>query len=149
VTLSRADLPAGNGGTGKRKKSAKAGTGGRRSRRVFAPEYKLAMVEEYDRLTESGARGALLRREGLYHSNITDWRAARDAGALNALAAKPTGPKPAKTETDRRVEKLEAELERALTELARKDKALAILGKASELLEMVSGSADSGPRQVK
>lgn len=37
-------------------------------RRVFSAEYKLAMVEEYDRLTEPGAKGALLRREGLYSS---------------------------------------------------------------------------------
>ncbi|MFV2179986.1 hypothetical protein ACFHW2_43400 [Actinomadura sp. LOL_016] len=41
-------------------------------RRVFSPEYKLAVVEEWERLTESGARGALLRREGLYYSHIQD-----------------------------------------------------------------------------
>jgi transposase-like protein len=146
VTLSAADLPAGGGGSGKRKKGSKAQ---RRARRVFAPEYKLAIVEEYDRLTEPGARGALLRREGLYHSHIVDWRAARDAGALNALAAKPTGPKPVKSDAERRAEKLEAENARLIEELVRKDKALRILGKASELLEMLSGSVDSEPRQPK
>ena len=35
-------------------------------RRSFTPEYKSAIVAEYDALTEAGARGALLRREGLY-----------------------------------------------------------------------------------
>src|SRR3954469_6734076 len=58
----------------------------RPKRRVFSPDYKLAMVEAYDAATESGAKGALLRREGLYHSHIIEWRKARDAGALNALA---------------------------------------------------------------
>lgn len=40
-------------------------------RRSFTPEYKLAMVEAYEAATEPGAKGALLRREGLYHSHIT------------------------------------------------------------------------------
>lgn len=41
-------------------------------RRTFSDAYKLAMVQEYDSATESGAKGALLRREGLYDSHITD-----------------------------------------------------------------------------
>jgi transposase len=54
----------------------------RPKRRTFTAEYKLAIVAEYDALTEPGARGALLRREGLYHSHIIEWRRARDAGVL-------------------------------------------------------------------
>ncbi|MET8054700.1 hypothetical protein ABZU75_44725 [Streptosporangium sp. NPDC005286] len=38
----------------------------RPKRRSFTPEHKLAMVEAYDAATEPGAKGALLRREGLY-----------------------------------------------------------------------------------
>ena len=56
-------------------------------RRRFTPEYKLAILAEYDRLTEPGDKGALLRREGLYTSHIVEWRQARDAGALAGLAA--------------------------------------------------------------
>ncbi|WP_433599811.1 hypothetical protein ACQPXH_30080 [Nocardia sp. CA-135953] len=59
---------------------------------------------------------------------------------MNALSAKQTGP--TRTEADRRVEKLEAEFARTREELARKDKALAVLGKAHALLEMLSSSAD-------
>ncbi len=51
---------------------------------MFTAEYKLRMVAEYDRATEPGERGALLRREGLYHSHIIEWRKARDAGTLVA-----------------------------------------------------------------
>ena len=43
-------------------------------RRSFSPEYKLAILEAYDRLEEPGAKGALLRREGLYSSHIVEWR---------------------------------------------------------------------------
>lgn len=58
-------------------------------RRVFSSEYKLAIVEEYYRLTEPGAKGALLRREGLYSSHIVDWRRARDAGTLAGVSDTP------------------------------------------------------------
>ncbi|RJO74939.1 transposase [Nocardia panacis] len=139
--MGAADLPADDGVA---KGSTKKGMGSARpKRRSFTPEYKPAIVAEYDLLTEPGARGALLRREGLYHSHVIEWRRARDAGALDALAAKTTGPKPAKSDAARRAEKLEAENARLRAELERKDKAMAVLGKAVELLEMLSGSADS------
>jgi transposase-like protein len=43
-------------------------------RRSFSPEYKLAILAEYDGATETGEKGAILRREGLYSSLIGDWR---------------------------------------------------------------------------
>ncbi|MFF3568642.1 hypothetical protein ACFYXQ_12805 [Nocardia jiangxiensis] len=91
-------------------------------------------MAEYDMLTEPGARGALLRREGLYHSHVIEWRRARDPGALNALAARTTGPKPAKTGAEKENERLAAKLARAEAELAKTRKALQIMGKAHELL---------------
>lgn len=63
-------------------------------RRRFTPEYKLAVVEEYDRTTDAGGKGAVLRREGLYSSHIVEWRRARDAGALVGLEAKPPAARP-------------------------------------------------------
>ncbi len=48
----------------------------RARRRRFSAQYKLRIVREAD---------ALLRREGLYSSILTEWRRARDAGALEAL----------------------------------------------------------------
>jgi transposase-like protein len=62
---------------------------GRPKRRRFTAEYKLAIVAEYEALTDPGAKGALLRREGLYSSHIVEWRRARDAGALRELAPMP------------------------------------------------------------
>jgi transposase-like protein len=62
-------------------------------RRRFTAEYKRRIVREADRATTPGAIGALLRREGLYSSLLTTWRAARDRGELEGLAPKKRGPK--------------------------------------------------------
>jgi len=58
------------------------------TRRRFTAAYKLRVVAEYDPLTEPGAKGALLRREGLYSSHVIEWRRAQQAGALQALDRK-------------------------------------------------------------
>ncbi|MEV5835523.1 transposase [Nocardia sp. NPDC052112] len=139
MTLSAADLPAEDGVVAARKKSSK---GKRSTRRRFTAEYKAAIVAEYEQLTEPGAKGALLRREGLYHSHVIDWTRARDAGALNGLSSKQTGPKPAKTAAERENELLAAKLAATEAELVKTQKALQIMGKAHELLEMLSESAD-------
>ena len=60
----------------------------RPKRRQFSADYKLAILEEYERITEDGGKGALLRREGLYSSHIVEWQRARDVGALSGLAPK-------------------------------------------------------------
>ncbi len=62
-------------------------------RRRFTAEYKRRIVREADRCATPGAIGALLRREGLYSSHLTTWRAARDRGELEALAPRKRGPK--------------------------------------------------------
>jgi transposase len=50
----------------------------RPTRRAFTPEYKLAIVAEYEN-APNGQKGAILRREGLYSSHIIEWTRARDA----------------------------------------------------------------------
>ena len=57
----------------------------RAKRRTFTAKYKLKILTEYDAAAD-GEKGALLRREGLYSSHIVEWRKARDAGGLAALA---------------------------------------------------------------
>ena len=61
-------------------------------RRRFTAEYKRRIVREADRCTKPGEIGALLRREGLYSSLLTTWRAARARGELAGLSPKPRGP---------------------------------------------------------
>ena len=50
-------------------------------------------MEEYERLSDPGAKGPLLRREGLYSSHIVEWRRAREVGALAGLGPKARRPK--------------------------------------------------------
>jgi transposase len=52
------------------------------TRRRFTLEYKRKIVRAADGDKTPGALGALLRREGLYSSHLTTWRAARDRGEL-------------------------------------------------------------------
>lgn len=116
-------------------------------RRRFSAEYKLAILEEYDGLTESGAKGALLRREGIYSSHIVEWRRARDAGALNALSprARTSARGPEHVELER-LRKQNARLE---TELAKTRAALDVVGKAHALLELLSESAEPETRSTR
>lgn len=62
-------------------------------RRRFSAEYKLRVLKLADSCTEPGSLGVLLRREGLYASNLTTWRRQRDEGTLEALSPKKRGPK--------------------------------------------------------
>ncbi|MGH9052835.1 MAG: hypothetical protein ACRDWX_07480 [Acidimicrobiia bacterium] len=116
-------------------------------KRVFSAEYKLAILETYDSLTEPGAKGALLRREGLYSSHIVEWRRARDAGALQALAAQ--GRRSRRNPEQVELERLRRQNERLRAELARTKAALDIVGRAHAVLEQLSESADSGTRSKR
>jgi len=64
-------------------------------RRTFTVQTKLRVLAETDSAAGVGGIGAILRREGLYSSTLTDWRRQRDSGALGALTPTKRGPKPA------------------------------------------------------
>jgi transposase len=72
-------------------------------RRRFSPAYKLRILQEADSCTRPGELGALLRREGLYSSNLSAWRRQRDEGALSALSRPRGRPKadPLATENEK------------------------------------------------
>ena len=56
-------------------------------RRRFSVEYRLRIVKQADACKKPGELGALLRREGLYSSLLTNWRRQREQGALVSLRA--------------------------------------------------------------
>src|SRR4030095_2430498 len=102
-------------------------------RRQFSAEYKRRILEEADACTEPGQIGALLRREGLYSSNLINWRKQRAEGSLKALSPKKRGPKPDPVANEnaalrRRIERLEAELKRAETIIEVQKKLSDLLG---------------------
>lgn len=140
MTLSMADMPSGKSREPREKGSKMVGPrSGQPVRRTFTDAYKLATVDEYDSLTEHGARGALLRREGLYESNVTKWRLARDRGALTPSPARTRVPSSAESVENRR---LRRENEQLASELAKTRAVLEVMGKAHALLEILSESAD-------
>jgi transposase-like protein len=112
-------------------------------RRSFPAQYKLDMLAEYDAGDAAGAGGAAASG-GLYSSHLSEWRKARDSGALSGLA--PASRPDRKSAEQLENAQLRARAERAERELAKTQAALEIVGKAHALLELLSESADTEPR---
>jgi len=142
VTMTSSDMqdtPA-----GRRVARADGPRSSRPRRRTFTAAYKLAMIEKYDAATEPGAKGALLRGEGLYDSHISYWRKARESGALKSpSAAVPAVAHQGRLSGDAENERLRKRLAKAEAKPGQTRAALDIMGKAFALLELLSGSADS------
>ena len=91
------------------------------SRRSYTAEYKRRILRETEVCKEQGQLGALLRREGLYSSNLTAWRRQAERGTLDALSSKKRGPKARRpdpsvrriTEQEKEIQKLRARLRKA------------------------------------
>ncbi len=101
-------------------------------RRRFTAEYKLRILQEADACTRAGEIGALLRREGLYSSLLSEWRKQRDHGALAALerARGRRKPHPLQAENAR----LRQRAERAEADLVKARKVIEVQGNVSALL---------------
>jgi transposase-like protein len=110
-------------------------------RRSFSPEYKLTILAEYDRCSGSGEKGAILRREGLYSSLITDWRRQHRQGLLKAAVGRADGGRGGPTYSE--TMKLRAEVERLRVKLAQAEAVIGVQGKVHALLEEISKSAAS------
>jgi transposase len=115
----------------------------RARRRTFTAKYKLEVLAAYD-AAEPGEKGAILRREGLYSSHIVEWRRARDAGALAALA-QPRGRKRPDAR-DAQIVALRREKQRLEQELAKARFVVDVQAKLQALLETLSESGDTGTK---
>ena len=115
-------------------------------RRSFTAKYKLQILAETDRAGETGGISAILRREGLYSSALSDWRGQREAGTLGALQPRTRGPEKAAANP------LQAELAKANREnaalrrrLGQAEAIIAIQKKVAALLdEMEQASGNNG-----
>lgn len=104
-------------------------------RRRFTAEYKRRVLKEADRCTQPGEIGALLRREGLYSSALTTWRAARERGELAGLAPKKRGPRARRVDPlARKVAAHEREIAQWKARAQRAEALIEIQKKASEIL---------------
>jgi transposase len=131
-------------GEGNRKslRSPKTPRGDRPVRRIFPADYKLSVLAEYDSYSEPGERGALLRREGLYSSLISDWRRQHREGTLVVTEGRGSeGGRGVPSRSE--VQKLRAENERLRTKLAKAEAIIEVQGKVQALLEELSKSADT------
>ena len=108
-------------------------------RRSFSAEYKLSILAEYDACAETGEKGALLRREGLYSSLVTDWRRQHRQGLLKAAVGRSDGGRGGPSLSE--VAKLKAENERLRNKLAQAEVVIEVQGKVHALLEEISKSA--------
>ena len=88
-------------------------------RRTFTADYKQRILAEADQAKGSGGIGALLRREGLYSSVLTNWRRERAAGVRQSLAPQKRGPKSKRDPIQEEIQKLQKDNAR-LTEQLRK-----------------------------
>jgi len=102
-------------------------------RRRFGAGYKLRILREVEACSQPGEVGALLRREGLYSSLLSDWRRQRDAGMLEGLAPKKRGRKPnPEARENARLTKENARLRR---ELEQAHMIIAVQKKLGDLLQ--------------
>jgi transposase len=101
-------------------------------RRRFSAEYKLRILREAEACTRPGEIGALLRREGLYSSILSEWRKQREAGSLQALSRPRGRPKPNPVEAENA--RLRRRAERAEGELAKARRVIEVQGNVSALL---------------
>ena len=103
-------------------------------RRRFTPAYKAHIVEEAQRCTEPGEVGALLRREGLYSSALTQWRRQYQAGALRALKDDKRGRKRTRDARDEALQRLQRDNERLNKKLRQAELIIEIQKKVAAML---------------
>ena len=138
-----AEMSSAPGSEGARRATGDAGAHGpvgaldpevteRAKRRRFTAEYKLDILRKADACKGDGDVGALLRREGLYSSQLAAWRRQRDELTKAGLKARKRGPKA--MVVDPRVKQLERENARLKRRLERVELMLDIQKKASEML---------------
>ena len=147
------DAEAGAAGNGGRRPtvvaapaSASPELSDRPRRRSFSAQDKLRILAETDRAAETGGIGAILRREGLYSSALTDWRRQRDAGAFGALVPGKRGPKTgAANPLSAEVASLQRDNARLTLRLTRAEAIIEIQKKVAALLGIPLAPSDDEP----
>lgn len=118
-------------------------------RRTFTAEYRARVVAEYD-AAPHGSKAAVLRREGLYQSQIREWTKARDAVARGTSAPRRRHRATASSGGKNEAGRLLAENQRLTRELAKSQAVVEIMGKLQGLLETISESTGtSAPSRTR
>jgi len=112
----------------------------KKPRRKFTAKYKLQILAEADACTQPGQLGVLLRREGLYSSNLTTWRRQREKGVLKAMIPKKRGRK--QKEKNPLAQKV-AQLEKENRQLQQKLKKAELIIEAQKKMSEILGIAQN------
>ncbi len=107
----------------------------KKPRRKFTAKYKLEILKKAEKCSRPGQIGLLLRKEGLYSSNLTTWRKQRDKGLLEAMTPKKRGRKRVeKNPLAREVARLQRDNERLKKKLKQAETIIEVQKKISQLL---------------
>jgi transposase-like protein len=102
--------------------------------RTFASDQKARILAEYEAAPTALERAALMRREGIYSSLLSNWRKQLSTGTA------PKRGRPAKPETAE-LAGLRRENERLRRRLEKSERTVDALGKAHALLQMIAGES--------
>jgi transposase-like protein len=116
-------------------------------RRQFTARYKLRILRAVDACQQPGEIGALLRREGLYHSHIQCWRRQMETGAFNGLTPKQRGRKknPVNPQAEELV-RLQKEIQRLERKLKQAEIIIDVQKKISDILSIHQDVTPGGNR---
>jgi len=107
----------------------------KKTRRRFTKAYKLRILEKADRCVGRGEIGALLRREGLYSSQLTTWRKQRREGFLGSAERRG---RPRMSESEKALKGRNKELEKKNRMLEKElEKASAIIDIQKKLCDLL------------
>jgi transposase len=114
----------------------------KRTRRQLTPEYKLRIIAQAD-ACKRGELGALLRREKLYSSQLSDWRREFAENGVAGLSKSAPGPAASRTPEQRRIDQLEKENDRLNRKLDIANDCLDLQKKALSMLDRMSNGKDA------
>ena len=103
------------------------------ARRKFPTAYKLKIVKEADNFCEHGQIGAFLRREGLYSSQLAQWRQQIEKGAIKGLQHV-RGRRPTRSAADKDLQAAQREIARIKEHLRKANLIIDVQKKVSEIL---------------
>lgn len=114
----------------------------KRTRRRFSTDYKLRIIAEANQCAH-GELGVLLRREGLYSSQLQQWRRELENNDGQALNKTQPGPAPRKTPEQRRIEQLEKEKAKLERKLQMTEDCVELQKKALSMLDQSTSGSDT------
>jgi transposase len=109
----------------------------RAKHRTFTADEKARILATYEAAGSALERAALIRREGVYSSLLSNWRRQLAQGEAPKKRGRPANLESAE------VTRLRKELQRLQRRLEKSERTVAALGKAHALLQMIAGESSA------